>query len=107
MRRGALAGPVSRVLGEHDGKRFADRAAWLAHLDRLGITTLKINPDPVQIATEGALWGSITAHGLFNDTVIGSDDAGQFQVGCPPLCWGHAGRLIHKPDTFTRPPRAA
>jgi hypothetical protein len=107
MRRRALAGPVIRVLGEHDGKRFADRAAWLAHLDRLGITTLKINPDPVRIATEGALWGSIKAHGLVNDTVIVSDDAGQFDVGCHALCWVHAERLIHKLDTFTDQHRAA
>jgi hypothetical protein len=37
---------------------------------RLGITALRISPDPVQIATEGALWGSLRAHGLLNDTVI-------------------------------------
>jgi hypothetical protein len=39
---------------------------------------LKVNPDPVEIATEGALWGSIKAHGLLPNTVIVSDDAGQF-----------------------------
>jgi len=35
------------------------------------------------------------------DTVIVSDDAGQFNVGQHGLCWVHAERLIHKLDTFT------
>ena len=80
---------------------FADQAAWNAHLDRLGISALKVNPDPCTIATEGALWGSIKAHGFLPDTVIVSDDAGQFNVGQHGLCWVHAERLVHKLDTFT------
>jgi hypothetical protein len=36
-----------------------------------------VTPDPVQIATEGALWGSIHAHAFLRDTVTVSDDAGQ------------------------------
>jgi hypothetical protein len=109
MRSRALAGPVIRQLAEHDDKRFADRAAWQEHLDRLGITALKALPDPVPIATEGALWGSVKAHGLLNDAVIVSDDAGQFNLGRHALCWVHAERLVHKLDTFTdqRRPAAA
>ena len=63
--------------------------------------------DPVQIATEGAPWGSIHAHGFLSDTVLLSDDAGQFPVGRPALCWVHAERLVYKLDTFTDLPRAA
>jgi hypothetical protein len=37
---------------------FADEATWKAHLDRLGFTKLDVTPDPVRVATEGALWGS-------------------------------------------------
>jgi len=107
MKSRALAGPVIRLLAEHDDKRFADRAAWQAHLDRLGITALRVTPDPVLIATEGALWGSVKAHGLLKDTVIVSDDAGQFQVGRHGLCWVHGERLIHKLNTFTDQHRAA
>ena len=59
------------------------------------------------IATEGALWGSVKAHGLLADTVIVSDDAGQFNVGQHGLCWVHAERLVHKLDTFTDAQRAA
>ena len=107
MRSRSLAGPVIRLLAEHEDKRFADRAAWQDHLDRLGISAIKVMPDPVLIATEGALWGSVKAHGLLKDTVIVSDDAGQFQVGRHGLCWVHAERLVHKLDTFTDRHRAA
>ena len=51
----------------------------MAHLHRLGLATLKVTPmpadrfavhrfasrlNPVQITTEGALWGSVQAHEL-------------------------------------------
>jgi hypothetical protein len=107
MRGRALAGPVIARLAEPAERRFADGAAWSAHLDRLGISALKVNPDPVMIATEGALWGSVKAHGLLPNTVIVSDDAGQFNVGQHGLCWVHAERLVHKLDTFTDAQRAA
>jgi hypothetical protein len=107
MQRRSLAGPLIRQLAEHDDKHFADGAAWQAHLEQLGLTALDVTPDPVQIATEGALWGSIQAHGLLTDTVIVSDDAGQFKLGQHGLCWVHAERLVHKLDTFTDAHRAA
>jgi Transposase IS66 family len=101
MRGRSLAGWVIRLLAEHDDKCFADRAAWLAHLRRLDIAGPGVTPDPVKIATEGALWGSIKAHGFLKDTVIVSDDAGQFDVGRHALCWVHAERLVHKLDAIT------
>jgi hypothetical protein len=107
MRQRALAGPVIARLAEHPDRFFPDHVAWTAHLDRLGISALKVNPDPVLIATEGALWGSIKAHGFLPNTVIVSDDAGQFNVGQHGLCWVHAERLVHKLDTFTDEQRLA
>jgi Transposase IS66 family len=107
MRQRAHAGPMIARLAKHRRKSFADHAAWTAHLDRLGISALKMNPDPVLIATEGALWGSIKTHGFLPDTVIVSDDAGQFNVGQHGLCWVHAERLVHKLDTFTDEQRVA
>jgi len=105
MREHALAGPTIIRLAEHPEKQFADPAAWQAHLEQLGITALTVTPNPVQIATEGALWGSIHAHAFLRDMVIVSDDAGQFDVGHHALCWVHAERLIHKLDTFTEQQR--
>ena len=75
MRGRHLSGPLVALLAEHESKRFADEAAWTAHLEGLGITALKVHPDPVKIATEGALWGSVVGHGFLKETVIVSDDA--------------------------------
>ncbi len=60
----ALAGPVVAGSSEHADRVFADRAAWDAHLDRLGVCALEVNPDPTPIAAEGALSGGLEAHGL-------------------------------------------
>jgi hypothetical protein len=85
---------------------FADEAGWLAHLERLGFTALDVTPDPVRVATEGVLWGSVQSHRFLCDAVVLSDDAGQFNVGRHALCWIHAERLVHKLDTFTDKQRA-
>jgi hypothetical protein len=107
MRERALATHVIARLVGHPDRCFSDQKTWNAHLDALGITALRVNPDPVMVATEGALWGSVKAHGLLPDTVIVSDDAGQFKVGPHGLCWVHAERLVHKLDAFTDENRAA
>jgi hypothetical protein len=107
MRRRNLASPVITMLAAHPARRFIDQAAWNAHLDSLGIAGLKVHPDPVMLATEGALGGAVTAHGFLRDTVIVSDDAGQFNVSEHALCWVHAERLVHKLDTFTEAARKA
>lgn len=107
IREHELAGPTIARLAEHPDKQFADPMAWQAHLERLGITALIVTPDPVQASTEGALWGSIHSHAFLRDTVIVSDDAGQFVVGQHALCWVHAERLVHKLDTFNDQQRIA
>ena len=81
-------------------ERLASRKAFMAYLKRLGLTGLEVKPDPVRIATEGALWGSIAEQGLLDGTVIVSDGAGQFKIAEHALCWVHAERLIHKLDAF-------
>jgi hypothetical protein len=96
MRGRNLAGPVIDTLLAHPQRIFADAAAWRAHLEALGFDRLAVTPDPVTIATEGALWGAIRHHGLLDGTVVVSDDAGQFRVGEHALCWVHAERLVHK-----------
>ena len=96
MRGHGLSGQVMAQLDAHPAKRFADTSAWSAHLARLGIDQLAVTPDPVQVATEGVLWGAVRHHGLLPGTVIVSDDAGQFRVGAHALCWVHAERLVHK-----------
>jgi hypothetical protein len=112
MRSRGLAGPVIARLAAAGVTHFADQAAWQAHLAWLGIATrseagLAVIQDPVTIATEGAHWGSIHAHGFLHDAVVLSDDAGQFAVGQHALCWVHAERLVHKLEAFTDLNRAA
>jgi hypothetical protein len=93
MREHDLAGPVIQKLSQHE--------------QRLGVTGLQVTPDPVRIATEGALWGAVSAHGFLCEAVVVSDDAGQFNIGQHALCWIHAERLVHKLETFTDEQRAA
>ena len=107
MREHALARPVIQQLSTHSQRRFADQSAWTRHLEQLGIADLLVTPDPVRIATEGALWGAVSAHGFLCEAVVVSDDAGQFDIGQHALCWIHAERLVHKLDTFTDAQRAA
>ena len=107
MRQHNLSGLVINELDGHEQKVCADQAAWSAHLDLLGISKLELHPDPVKIATEGALFGSIHAHGLLQDTVIVSDGAGQFRVADHALCWIHAERLVHKLTGFNDDQRRA
>ena len=120
LRSRGLAAPLIARLAGAGVTSFANKAAWQAHLDRLGITAPEkpgaaVIQDPAQIATEGAQWGSIHAHGFLRGAVVLSDDAGQFDVGpgdsagspVHALCWVHAERLVHKLDTFTDQQRAA
>jgi hypothetical protein len=107
MRKHALSAPLIACLKGEPELCFADEAAWLTHLSRLGFTALTVTPDPVRVATEGAVWGSVRSHKFLCDAVVLSDDAGQFNVGRHALCWIHAERLVHKLDTFTDQHRAA
>ena len=107
MRKHDLSAPLIARLKAAPQVCFADQAAWLAHLDRLGVTALTVTPDPVRVATEGALWGSVQSHKFLCEAVVLSDDAGQFNVGRHALCWIHAERLVHKLNTFTDQHRAA
>ena len=101
MRERSLSCSATALLANHAIRQFADEAAFMAHLRALGLVDLDVLPDPVGIATEGALWGSIKAHGFLCDAVVVSDDAGQFNVGHHALCWIHAERLVYKLDALT------
>lgn len=73
---------------------FADEEAWQTHLRQAGLGDER----HVRIATEGALLGSLIAHGVSADLVVLSDGAGQFAILVHALCWIHAerplGRLV-------------
>jgi hypothetical protein len=77
------------LVDEH--RSFADDAAWQAHLDRLNL-----GPGQRRRVTEAAMIGAIVARGLLSDTVIVSDEAGQFDVFQHALCWLHAERHLRQ-----------
>jgi hypothetical protein len=79
---------ITRLLG-HERRSFADEAAW--HLDSFDLGT-----GHRRRVTEAAMIGSIVARGLLTDTVIVSDDAGQFDVFQHALCWIHAERHLRR-----------
>jgi hypothetical protein len=58
MREHGLSKALVAALTEHPETRFADPEAWKAHLEGLGFAALSVTPDPIQVATEGALWGA-------------------------------------------------
>ena len=66
--------------------------AWEAHLDALGIVSVRHR----RIATEGALLGGLIQMGFSLDLAIISDGARQFAILLHALCWVHAERLVHK-----------
>ncbi len=94
MRDRGLSAPLIARLAAQPETIFLDQAAWSAQLERLGFTALTIAPNPVTIATEGAIWGSIYAHEFLRDTVVLSDDAGQFNIGLHALTWGTSRQLF-------------
>jgi hypothetical protein len=96
MKDRKLPQAVIDKFADHQTRMFSCSEAWEQHLEALGLTGLNVTPDPVQIASEAALWGAIRHQGLMEDTVIVSDDAGQFRLGVHALCWVHAERLVHK-----------
>ena len=89
MQRQGLAKAKVAVLETHGGA-FANHEAWTKHLSKLGIEGKR----HIAIATEGALMGSLLAHGFPTQMAIVSDDAGQFNVFRHGLCWIHAERAI-------------
>jgi len=84
--------PMCKLALLEEGKSFAGKQEWEAYLQQVGIS----GPRHVRIASEGALTGSLLAHGFPATMGIVSDDAGQFNVFRHALCWIHAERNINK-----------
>ena len=101
-RRQKLPGAVMDRLGTGP-EAFADPAAWRGRLQELGIT----QPRHVRIASEGALLGSLIAHGVSPELTILSDGAGQYDVLVHAACWIHAERPLARLIPYSEKHRAA
>jgi Transposase IS66 family len=83
--------------------QFADAATWQTHLVEVGVTAER----HVRLATEGALLGSVVAHGVSPDLVVLSDGAGQFEVLVHAMCWIHQERALARMIPFSEAHRLA
>jgi Transposase IS66 family len=87
----AVPETVIAALLADERRTFADETRWGAHLEALGL-----GAGHRRLVTEAALVGTIVARGLLTETVIVSDDAGQFDVLTHALCWVHAERHLRR-----------
>ena len=101
----ALRLPKAQLALLQEEQTFPTELQWAAYLKSLGITTQR----HLKIATEGALYASVLSHGVSQELIILSDDAGQFHIAglLHALCWVHAERTIHKIIAFSDAHRAA
>jgi hypothetical protein len=73
-----------------DAPWWADKSVWQTYLTERHVTDQR----HVRIATEGALLGSVIAHGVSPELTVLSDGAGQFDVFVHALCWLHVERPL-------------
>ncbi|MDS9469978.1 hypothetical protein RGQ15_20725 [Paracoccus sp. MBLB3053] len=94
MRQRKVAPDVIARLAGHPETSFCSQMAWYDHLVRLRQDVF--DPSLVREVSEAAIWGAVRDHGLMGNTVVVSDDAGQFRIPNHALCWVHAERLLQK-----------
>src|SRR6266508_1063886 len=82
---------------------FSDAATWNARLQTLGVTGARL----VRITTEGALLGSLIAHGVSPELAVLSDGAGQFTILVHAACWVHAERPLARMIPYNEEHRLA
>jgi hypothetical protein len=94
LRAQPVEGAVIARLAAHPGQVFSSHMDWLQHLLRCSINIF--DRPLLQTLDEAATWGAIRHHGLMQNTVVVSDDAGQFRIARHALCWVHAERNLQK-----------
>ncbi len=92
--QGAVEQTIMEKLATRSTTIFADQVAFLEYLTGRGIDIF--DRQLIRPLVEAGSWGTIRHHGLLGNTVIVSDDAGQFRVGNHALCWIHCERLLQK-----------
>src|SRR5919107_1692114 len=94
LRRQPVEAAVIARLTTLQGTVFSSDLDWLEHLARCSINIF--DRPLLQTLNEAATWGAIRHHGLMDNIVVVSDDAGQFRVARHALCWVHAERHLQK-----------
>ncbi|QRM32161.1 transposase [Microvirga sp. VF16] len=94
LRAQSVEAAVVARLSKLQGQVFRSDLEWLEQLARCSINIF--DRPLLQTLNEAATWGAIRHHGLMDNTVVVSDDAGQFRVAQHALCWVHAERHLQK-----------
>ncbi|UVF22409.1 transposase (plasmid) [Microvirga terrae] len=94
LRRQLVEATVIARLTKLQGQVFRSDLEWLEQLARCSINIF--DRPLLQTLNEAATWGALRHHGLMANTVVVSDDAGQFRVATHALCWVHAERHLQK-----------
>jgi hypothetical protein len=94
LRRQQVEAAVIARLTKLLGQVFRSQMDWLEQLARCSINIF--DRSLLQLLNEAATWGAIRHHGLMENTVVVSDDAGQFRIARHALCWVHAERHLAK-----------
>src|SRR5215213_2550778 len=94
LRAQPVEATVIARLTKLQGQVFSSQMDWLQHLARCSINIF--DRPLLQSLDEAATWGALRHHGLMENTVVVSDDAGQFRVAKHALCWVHAERHLQK-----------
>ncbi len=94
LRRQPVEAAVIARLAKLQGQVFGSQFEWWQHLARCSINIF--DRPLLQSLDEAATWGALRHHGLMENTVVVSDDAGQFRVATHALCWVHAERHLEK-----------
>ncbi|WP_404294460.1 cell division protein ZapB (plasmid) [Microvirga sp. RSM25] len=94
LRRQPVEAAVIARLTKLQGRVFSSQMEWWQHLLQCSINIF--DRPLLQTLDEAATWGALRHHGLMENTVVVSDDAGQFRVATHALCWVHAERHLQK-----------
>jgi hypothetical protein len=94
LRAQSVDAAVIARLAAHPDQVFGSQLEWWQHLARCSINIF--DRPLLQSLNEAATWGALRHHGLMENTVVVSDDAGQFRVAKHALCWVHAERHLQK-----------
>jgi hypothetical protein len=94
LRRQPVEAAVIARLTKLQGQVFHSQMEWWQHLLQCSINIF--DRPLLQLLDEAATWGALRHHGLMENTVVVSDDAGQFRVATHALCGVHAERHLEK-----------
>ncbi|WP_114948825.1 IS66 family transposase, partial [Microvirga calopogonii] len=94
LRRQPVEAAVIARLSQLQDQVFSSQMEWWQHLLRCSINIF--DRPLLRLLDEAATWGALRHHGLMANTVVVSDDAGQFRVAQHALCWIHAERHLQK-----------